>query len=278
MKIFLNAENQLRNLWWVAIFFLVLAALTFPFIILSHQYKWEITTAQQALIVIIASAICQLLRKKPITELVGRIDLNWFKYFLVGLFIGAMLMLVPAVFLSVCGFAKWKMQPSDPSLILSATAVFAAVAVAEEFLFRGFVFQRLMAGIGNWGAQILIAGYFLLIHINNPGMTGNIKLLASVNIFLASIMFGLAFIKTKGLAMPLSLHFMANWVQGTLLGFGVSGKEEASLLKPILKDVPQWITGGSFGLEASIPGLISVAVIIIFLYKWKPAVAKADIT
>jgi uncharacterized protein len=68
-------------------------------------------------------------------------------------------------------------------------------------------------------AQLPMAGYFLLIHMNNPGITGNTKLLASANIFLASIMFGLAFIRTGSLA----LHFIANWAQGTLLGFGVSG-------------------------------------------------------
>ena len=119
-----------------------------------------------------------------------------------------------------------------------------------------------------------MAGYFLLIHLNNPGMSGSIKLFASVNIFLASIMFGLAFIKTKSLAMPIGLHFMANWVQGTLFGFGVSGNEETSLLKPIFHNAPQWLTGGSFGLEASMPGLICVIMAIVFLYKWKPAINR----
>jgi hypothetical protein len=119
-------------------------------------------------------------------------------------------------------------------------------------------------------AQLLMAGYFLLIHMNNPGMTGNIKLLASANIFLASILFGLAFVKTKSLFMPLALHFMVNWVQGTLFGFGVSGNEQASLLKPVFNKAPQWLTGGSFGLEASIPGLVTVIATTLFLYRWKP--------
>jgi membrane protease YdiL (CAAX protease family) len=70
------------------------------------------------------------------------------------------------------------------------------VAVAEEFLFRGFVFQRLIKGTGVWIAQLLIAAYFLLTHTGNPGVTGEIKILASINIFIASIMFGLAYLKT----------------------------------------------------------------------------------
>jgi membrane protease YdiL (CAAX protease family) len=96
------------------------------------------------------------------------------------------------------------MSSVDAYSILSATGLFASVAVAEQFLFRGFVFQRLSASIGKWGAQLIIAGNFLLIHINNPGMTGSIKLLASANIFLATIRFGLAFIRTGSLAMPLA--------------------------------------------------------------------------
>jgi len=50
---------------------------------------------------------------------------------------------------------------------------------------------------------------------------------------------------------------MANWVQGTMLGFGVSGNEQASLLKSLFSNPSQWHTGGRFGLEASVPGLVA---------------------
>jgi hypothetical protein len=272
MNIFLNNSRQLRNTWWASIFFLVLALISFPFIMLSKVYHFKITISIQALIVIAATWICQVLRKKPLTELTGVINGLWIKNLIIGLCLGAALMILPALFLYVGGWLTWQISVTDMMTLLSAAGLFISVAVAEEFLFRGFVFQRLIDGIGIWGAQLIMAGYFLLIHMNNPGMSGSIKLFASVNIFLASIMFGLAFIKTKSLAMPIGLHFMANWVQGTLLGFGVSGNEETSLLKPIFYNAPQWLTGGSFGLEASVPGLICVIIAIIFLHRWKPAI------
>lgn len=62
---------------------------------------------------------------------------------------------------------------------------------------------------------------------------------------------------------------MANWVQGTLLGFGVSGNEQASIMKPIFHHTPDWLSGGSFGLKASIPGLISVVLATFILYRWR---------
>lgn len=111
---------------------------------------------------------------------------------------------------------------------------------------------------------------FLLTHTNNPGMTGTIKLFASVNIFLASIMFGLAFIKTKSVAMPIGIHFMANWVQGALFGFGVSGNGESGILKPQFTKGPDWLMGGAFGLEASLPDLIILLAITVSFYIWYP--------
>lgn len=270
MDIFFSAGKRLRDIWWVAIFFIVLAAITIPFILLSQRYDREVSVTYQAVIVVVASWICQLLRKKPFSELVGSLNGTWLKNLLIGCLVGAVIMMIPSFILWMGGWVSWEYRPFDLGAVLSVTGVFISVAVAEEFLFRGFLFQRLKASIGIWGAQLVMAGYFLLIHLNNPGMTGSVKLLASVNIFLASIMFGLAYLKTKSLAMPIGLHFMANWVQGCLLGFGVSGNEQVSMVKPYFANAPQWLTGGSFGLEASIPGLICVLIAILFLYLWKP--------
>jgi hypothetical protein len=117
---------------------------------------------------------------------------------------------------------------------------------------------------------LIIAAFFVLTHLNNPGMTGIVKVMASINIFLASIMFGIAFIRTRSLAMPLGLHLMANLMQGGILGFGVSGAQQFGLLKPIFAEAPLWLTGGQFGLEASLPGLICVVITLFMLYMRKP--------
>lgn len=269
MNIFLNKQQELRSNWWVAVFFLVLATFTFPLILVSQQFNWEITIHQQAFIVVLTTFICQAMRKKPITELVGKLNLDLVKNSLLGLVAGAILMLVPTLVLTALGIVHWQQGTAGFDTLLRLTMVSFSVAVAEEFLFRGFIFQRLRKGMGLWPAQLLLAGYFLLTHMGNPGMTGNIQLLASINIFLASILFGFAYIKTNSLIMPIAIHFMANWVQGTLLGFGVSGNEQVSLLKPVFTSTSVWLTGGNVGLEASVPGLISVIVAIFLLYRWK---------
>lgn len=271
MRIFKNQEGEIRSVFWIVIFFIVLASLTLPLVFISQAYKWEITMYHQVIIIIITTLICQFLRKKSISELTGKFNKLWIKNLLKGMLIGVFLMIIPAILLNFSGQFNWYFFKWNWNSFITTTALTLCVAIAEEFLFRGFLFQRAKDWLGIWGAQLVLAGYFLLTHMNNPRMTGDIKLLASVNIFIASIMFGFAYLKTKSLAMPIGLHFMANWIQGTVLGFGVSGHNEFSLLKPVLKKAPNWLTGGDFGLEASLPGLVCVIITVVLLYRWKPS-------
>jgi len=266
---FLNSDRQLRNGWWILIFFLVLAAFLMPIIIIAQENNEAVSMGRQALIILLASLIGQLTRRKPLAELFGTLDVRWLKELCVGGLIGSVMMLVPAFILGIFGGVLWQWNSVALPSLSSSLLLFAGVAVAEELLFRGFVFQRLISGLGQWPAQLITAAFFLLTHLNNPGMMGSIKLIASINIFLASIMFGLAFIRTRSLAMPLGLHWMANWVQGGILGFGVSGTEQLGLLKPVFGAAPAWLTGGQFGLEASVPGLICVVVTLFLINTWK---------
>lgn len=275
---FLNSERQLRNGWWILIFLFVLASLLVPTLIAAQQSSNEIPIGVQAVIVGLTSIACQLLRRKPLAELLGEFSVRWLKELCVGGLIGAALMLIPALILGTFGWVKLQPNPLGLSSLPSSLLLFAGVAVAEELLFRGFVFQRLLSGLGKWPAQFIIAVFFLLTHLNNPGMSGSIKVIASINIFLASLMFGLAFLRTRSLAMPLGLHWMANWIQGGVLGFGVSGTAQPGLLKPVFDEAPAWLTGGQFGLEASLPGLICVAAALLLLNMWKPGMTKERIS
>lgn len=268
-NLFLNSERQLRNGWWILIFFLVLAGFLVPAMMAAQENNGGVSIGLQAVIVTLASLLCQFGRRKPLAELTGKFNARWLQELCLGGLIGSTLMLIPALILGIFGWVHWHWNPEGVSILLPSLLLFAGVAFAEELLFRGFVFQRLLSGLGQWPAQLIISAYFLLTHLSNPGMTGNVKVMASLNIFLASILFGLAFIQTKSLAMPLGLHWMANWIQGGVLGFGVSGSEQSGLLIPVFGDAPIWLTGGQFGLEASLPGLICVVITLLLIYTRK---------
>lgn len=268
-KIFFNFAHQLRNGWWIAIYFLLIAAMLLPLTFFVRAHGGEVEMWQQAAVSLIAAVVFQRLRRQPIAEMFGAFNLAWLRQVLIGGAIGSALMLLPALMLFLGGWVSWQNIPFNWSVMVSGLLACAFVAIAEEVVFRGVLLQRLTAGMGIVAAQLIVAAYFWLTHSGNPGMDGSAKLLASVNIFLASIMFGLAWLRTRSLAMPLGLHVMANFVQGNVLGFGVSGHSESGLLSPQFGDSPAWFTGGQFGLEASAPGLITVILCIAMLYRRK---------
>lgn len=269
-RLFLNTDRRLRSGWWIALFFVVLAALLLPLILSAHDSNAGVPLYQQAGIVILASLICQLLRRRAVSEMFGVADLRWSRDLLVGVVLGALLMLVPAALLFASGLVT--LQVNAPALagIWPVIGVLAAAAVTEEVLFRGFLFQRFIDGLGVWPAQFVIAALFTLTHSDALWEIGVQGFLAGANIFLASIMFGLAFLRTRSLALPLGLHFAANVVQGPLLGFGVSGDDQPGWLTPVMSGDQSWMTGGAFGLEASVPGFVSVVVMTLLLRAWRP--------
>lgn len=263
---FINANGRLRSGWWIVIFLVVLAAFLLPLILNSQGGGVPIW--HQAFALLAASVLCQALRRRPMTELFGAFDWRWPAQLALGGAIGAAVMAIPALILTALGVVTWRMTPDGYAPLGPAFTLFVAVALVEELMYRGFVFQRFIDGLGAWPAQIIVGAFFVLTHSDALREAGALAPVAALNIFIASLMFGFAFLRTKSLALPIGIHFAANFVQGGVLGFGVSGNEEMGLLSPTLIG-PDWLTGGAFGLEASAPGLICVIAATALLWRWR---------
>lgn len=264
--IFFNSNRMLRNGWWIALFFIGLAALLVPLIIFASRNNSTVPIPQQLALIAVVSLVCQVLRRRPLAELVGRLDGCWFADLGTGLVAGAPLMVVPAVLLATTGSVSWHLNPSWDAMIGATLMTLLVAAAAEELLFRGFIFQRLIDGVGIWPAQLVISALFTLTHSDALSGQGTLAYLAGANIFLASLMFGFAYIRTRSLALPFGIHFAANATQGPMLGFGVSGSTEPGVLVADMGDAPSWLTGGTFGLEASVPGTICVALLTLAVW------------
>lgn len=265
MRLSLDVRSRAKELGWTFAFLAILAVLLFPAILLSAGTSRPVSVWEQAGLIALATVVIQLLRRQPILEVTGRPGVAWLRNFAAGIGLGGALMLAPALFLWLSGWVTFQAGESASADVLNAVALMAGVALAEELLFRGVLFQRLIDAFGFWPAQLTIAALFALTHLGNPGMVGTTKLWAGTNIFLASVLLGLAYRSTRSLAMPIGLHFMANTMQGVILGFGVSGTHEARVLEPKMLASEEWLTGGTFGLEASLPGLVALVVLILAL-------------
>jgi hypothetical protein len=147
--------------------------------------------------------------------------------------------------------------------------LFLCVALFEETLFRGFLFQRMIDGMGIWVAQIGVALLFAAGHWGNPGMEGTTEIVATIDLALGAILLGLAYLRTRSLALPVGLHLGWNWTQGHVLGFGVSGYDYAGWVRPVFEGRPQWMTGGEFGPESSVFAIVVDIVLITLLWRWK---------
>ncbi len=226
------------------------------------------------LILLSAAWICMRLEKGRLAGLGLQLDGRWWRDALRGAGLGMGLILITALMLLALGGFHWERDASATLRGLLASAwLYVGVALAEELLFRGYVFQRLVKGMGIWPAQVLMALLFAAAHWGNPGMSGATKVWATLNIALAALMFGFAFLKTGRLALPMGIHFGWNWAQGNLLGFGVSGTtNHPGLLHPVFHTRPEWLTGGAFGLEAGLPATLVLIGCCLWMMRWKAPV------
>ena len=74
---------------------------------------------------------------------------------------------------------------------------------------------------------------------------------------------------TGELAIPIGLHVSWNFVQGSVLGFPVSGQSVGPTLIAIEQGGPEWLTGGAFGPEAGALGvaveLLGIAAVVLWV-------------
>jgi membrane protease YdiL (CAAX protease family) len=224
-----------------------------------------------ATVVALASFICVRLEKRSFRNLGFHLGPRWLGELVVGAAGGILLILAAALVVrSLHGFHWERSATISIPQVLGAAWLLLGVAVFEEMMARGFPFQRLVEGVGPWLGQLVLAGLFALAHWGNPGMHGWAKVWATVNIALAAILLGFCYLRTGSLAMPIGLHFGWNWTQGSLLGFGVSGTTDLKgIWTPVFHGRPDWLTGGSFGLEASLPCALICGAAILVVWRWK---------
>ena len=271
-----DEDHRLRNGWWVLVFlaFFVASGVGFRFLIPAfkrlHLGRGLMNAIAPGLLALIATWACTLLRKEPLASVGLHLNRRWAKEFGWGILFGCGVMLLGSALLWSVGGVRWELDPAGSLRGLGlGLLLWLSVAFFEETLFRGFIFQRLLDGLGVWPTQIILALLFGLVHWGNPGMHGATKFWATLDIALAAIFLGLAYLRTRSLALPIGIHLGWNWCQGHLMGFGVSGlKDHPGFLRPVFLGRPEWMSGGTFGLEASCFGVLAVLVGIGLL--WAP--------
>jgi len=147
--------------------------------------------------------------------------------------------------------------------------------VVEEALNRGYWFQNVKRGWGVVPAIVVTSLLFGGVHLLNP----NAEPLGAINIMLSATTYALSLLWSRSLWLPIGWHAGWNFAQFFIAGLpnsGISvsnmGLEGTTLFVSRSLGSP-WLSGGEFGMEASLVRtvvLIGMIIGLLWLKKNKP--------
>lgn len=181
---------------------------------------------------------------------------------LAGVIIGFLLFTVVFALLVFFGTATIQ-GPGTTSALVAGLAGAASAAVGEEVVMRGVAYRLFEDGLGTTIAILFSGALFGLLHVANPGATVESTIAIALE---AGILLAAAYALTRSLWFPIGLHFGWNFTEGTVFGTSVSGGKTANGLIATHVSGPDYLTGGVFGPEASVPAvLVCLAAALMML-------------
>ncbi|WP_254536632.1 CPBP family intramembrane glutamic endopeptidase [Halomarina litorea] len=225
-----------------------------------------VVTAVGAVFAVFASAV--LLDRRPLADYGFHLGRRWGADLAVGLALGGVLLTLVFLVALAAGWVAVVGTFRAPGAFLPALAgnvlVFCLVGLYEELLVRGYLLRNLAEGLAGYvseqwavGASVLFSSaVFGALHLGNPNAT----LVSALGITLAGVMLAAGFVFTGELALPIGLHVTWNVFQGLVFGFPVSGLTVGTTLLATREQGPDLLTGGSFGPEAGLLGVLATLV------------------
>ena len=137
--------------------------------------------------------------------------------------------------------------------ILFVAVMFGIIpGVMEELVFRGILFRHLEDFGGSWFALALTSALFGYVHLGNPNATVFSSFAIAVE---TGVLLGGAYMLTRSLWAPIGIHAAWNFTQSQIFDVPVSGNDGTGLVEAKLSG-PELLSGGAFGLEASVIALV----------------------
>jgi membrane protease YdiL (CAAX protease family) len=236
--------------------------------------------AQLGIVAIAVAVATRWVDRRPLGDLGLGLSRPFIHDFVAGLALGGLLMTLvfglewSMGWVRVTGLFRSDWGRPFALTILGPVVVFLAVGFLEELFSRGYLLRNLSEGlrIGPLGPRaalvmgcVLSSVSFGLGHARNPGATP----VSTFNIMLAGILLSLGYMLTGRLALSIGLHISWNFVQCSVFGFAVSGM---TLLRTSViateQTGPEIWTGGAFGPEGGLVGVLAVLLGIFLIGVW----------
>jgi membrane protease YdiL (CAAX protease family) len=191
---------------------------------------------------------------------------------LTGSVLGAMILAIPMGMLLITGAAGYAPNLGAFSASGLALALVACLinVIAQELLFRSYIFQELWAKFGALVATVVTTILFVAAHWNAI-TDGTAGVIAGANILLASLLLSFAYVRTGQLWLPIGIHLGWNGLQGPVLGINVTGNDLAFGHWSVFSFPGNALwTGGDMGVEGGLAGLVGPLMgiaIVAFAFK-----------
>lgn len=208
--------------------------------------------------------VARLLDRRPVTDYGFRGGRAWWRDAAAGagLAIG-----IQATILGVALAAGWAvvvdgLRAGPEGIVLAVVAsvvLFAVVGVYEELVVRGFVLKNVAEGTARYGSVPAVAAAVVVssllfggVHLLNAGAS----LVSTAVIAVIAVTLGAGYVLTGRLGLAVGFHAAWNVAMGVLFGQPVSGLVPPAQLLVVEATGPAAWTGGAFGLEAGLLGVL----------------------
>lgn len=175
-----------------------------------------------------------------------------------GLLLGAVLFSVSFGILLLTGAYRITGIDTAGPWLVPALSLGLMAGVVEEILLRAGLHRLVEQGLGTWGSAVVSGLVFGLLHLTNPdgSLWGALAIALEADLF-----FALLYSFTRSLWVLMGLHAAWNLTQGLFFGAVVSGSGDVGTGLLVSEPVgPAWLSGGTFGPEAS---AVTVAVMLV---------------
>jgi membrane protease YdiL (CAAX protease family) len=135
------------------------------------------------------------------------------------------------------------------------------VSVFEELLIRGVIFRIAEQAWGSRRALLLSTVIFVAAHL-----PGGISVMGVLVTAAASLAFTAAYQLSRRLWLPMGMHFAWNYLFSAVFSVPVSGHEAKGWVQGTMSG-PEWLSGGTYGVEASATALLVWAVAAVLLLR-----------
>jgi len=209
--------------------------------------------------------------RSPLLDAAGLpLDTQTWRDAAAGLGFGVAAVSVVVVVVAIGGTVRFEFTGLHPVAFLLSFWALVAAALVEELVFRGYPLHRLIEAIGAPAAVTITSCLFGLAHLRNP----HASLVGAINTAAIGALLAITYVRTRALWLSWGIHFGWNLALGLGYGLVVSGYSEFSAAITGTLGGPQWLTGGDYGIEASVTSTIVILVLILVLrvlVKQRPA-------